>query len=332
MRGAGTLSRIAGAILASSALLAAACALGLCAGSSGFDPQALAALFTGAEADPVTSAIILKLRLPRVLMAMAAGATLATGGLVMQALLRNPLAEPYILGVSGGAAVGAIAALILALSHTASMFAAFAGGVLTLLLVLCVARGRGLAGSDSLLLSGVMINAFCSALILFFVSMVPDDRASGVLHWLMGTVPAAGADRLALTASAVLPGLAVIFLLSHRMNLLTMGTDTARSLGVGVKRVSAALLLITTLMVSAVVCQTGLLGFVGLVVPHILRLVLGPDHRVLVPACALCGAAFMVICDTLARTLPAQGEMPVGVLTAMIGAPLFILLLRRSRQ
>lgn len=314
------------------AIAAACCALGLSAGPNGIDPSPLLDILTGNGKESITTAIILKLRLPRVIMAVIAGAALSASGLVMQALLRNPLAEPYILGVSGGAAVGAIGALILALSHTMSMFAAFAGGTITLFLVFAVAHGRGSGNNGSLLLSGVMINAFCSALILFFVSMVPDNRASGVLHWLMGTVPPAGLTELYLTGGTVLAGLCIIFILSHRMNILTMGADTARSLGVSAMRVTVILLLTATFMVSAVVCQTGLLGFVGLVIPHLLRLILGPDHRVLVPASALGGGAFMVLCDTLARTLPQHGEMPVGVLTAMIGAPLFILLLRRSAR
>ena len=324
--------RILKAALPMGLLLLLACWLGLSAGSSGFSFSDLSYILWNDAADPVRSSIILNLRLPRVCLAVLAGAALSSGGLVMQALLRNPLAEPYILGVSGGAAVGAIGALILSLSHAAAMTASFFGGLVSLFLVLTVAGRRTSTGSDSILLSGVMINSFCSALILFFISMVPAGRAAGVLHWLMGTVPSADGSAILLTLAVILPGSLLIFALAQRMNLFQLGHDTARSLGVNVRQTSIILLVAVTLMVSAVVCQTGLLGFVGLVVPHLLRIIFGPDHRVLVPASFLGGGAYMVLCDTLARALPSQGELPVGVLTAMIGAPLFILLLGRKKS
>jgi iron complex transport system permease protein len=312
-------------------ILALTCWLGLSAGSSGFSLLDPARLFLGNGIDPVRSAIILDLRLPRVCLAVLAGAALSAGGLVMQALLRNPLAEPYILGVSGGAAVGAIGAIILSLTHIAAMATSFAGGLISLFLVLMVAGRRASTGTEAILLSGVMINAFCSALILFFISMVPAGRAAGVLHWLMGTVPSASWSSILITLAVVLPGSILIFALGQRMNIFQLGQDTATSLGINVRATAFILLATVTLMVAAIVCQTGLLGFVGLVVPHLLRLVHGHDHRILVPSCILGGGAYMVLCDTLARSLPSQGELPVGVLTAMIGAPLFIILLMRKR-
>lgn len=324
----------------SRSLLAASGALGLAlvavtwialsVGPDGFHPADLRLLLGAAAPDDIRAAILLKLRLPRSLMAMLAGAGLSCSGLVMQALLRNPLAEPYILGVSGGAALGAIVGLVWGLALGASMTAAFAGGMLSLLLVLALARGRDTAFRGTLLLSGVMVNALCSALILFALSMVPGHEASRVLFWIMGNVPSPAPSALLLAAGVVGAGLLALFLLSQRMNLLAMGADCARSLGIDAGRTAILLLTITTTIVSAIVSQTGLLGFIGLVVPHALRKVLGADHRVLVPACALGGAAFMVLCDTLARVIPSTGELPVGVLTAMIGAPLFMLLLWRS--
>ncbi|GAU08748.1 FecCD family ABC transporter permease [Desulfoplanes formicivorans] len=313
-------------------LLVLACWLGLSAGSSGFSLLDPARLFLDSGMDPVRSAIILDLRLPRVCLAVLAGATLSTGGLVMQALLKNPLAEPYILGVSGGAAVGAIGAIILSLAHVATMAISFAGGLASLFLVLTVAGRRASTGTEAILLSGVMINAFCSALILFFISMVPADKAAGVLHWLMGTIPSADPSSIILTLGVVLAGSILIFALAQRMNIFQLGHETAASLGIDVRTTAVILLITITLMVAAVVCQTGLLGFVGLVVPHLLRLVHGHDHRILVPSCILGGGAYMVLCDTLARSLPSRGELPVGVLTAMIGAPLFIFLLTRKRS
>jgi iron complex transport system permease protein len=324
----------------SRSLLAASGALGLAlvavtwvalsVGPDGFHPEELGLLLGAAAPDDIRPAILLKLRLPRCLMAMLAGAGLSCSGLVMQALLRNPLAEPYILGVSGGAALGAIAGLVWCLALGASMTAAFAGGMLSLLLVLALARGRDTAFRGTLLLSGVMVNALCSALILFALSMVPGHEASRVLFWIMGNVPSPAPSALLLAAGVVGAGLLALFLLSQRLNLLAMGADCARSLGIDAGRTAILLLTITTTIVSAIVSQTGLLGFIGLVVPHALRKVLGADHRVLVPACALGGAAFMVLCDTLARVIPNTGELPVGVLTAMIGAPLFMFLLWRS--
>jgi len=316
-------------VLILGALLAAVTWFGLSIGPDGFRP-ADPALLLGGDPDDIRLAVLVRLRLPRCLMAMIAGAGLSCSGLVMQALLRNPLAEPYILGVSGGAALGAIAALIFSLALPGSMALSFAGGMLSLLLVVALTYGRGITSLGTLLLSGVMINAFCSALILFFLSMVPDHEASRVLFWIMGTVPSPSSVELVTAGAAVCAGIAVIFALSHRMNLLAMGADSARSLGISVKRTAVFLLVVTTCIVSTIVCQTGLLGFIGLVVPHALRRVLGADHRILVPACALGGASFMILCDILARVLPRYGEMPVGVLTAMIGAPLFMFLLWRS--
>ncbi|WP_462325973.1 FecCD family ABC transporter permease [Desulfoplanes sp.] len=321
--------RILKACLPMALLLVFACWLGVSAGSSGFSLLEPARLILGDGIDPVRAAIILGLRLPRVCMAVLAGAALSCGGLVMQALLRNPLAEPYILGVSGGAAVGAIGAIIFSLTHIAAMAASFAGGMASLFLVLAVAGRRASTGTEAILLSGVMINAFCSALILFFISMVPAGRAAGVLHWLMGTIPSTDKASIGLTLGVVLAGSVLIFTLAQRMNIFQLGHDTATSLGINVRATAFILLTTVTLMVAAIVCQTGLLGFVGLVVPHLLRLIHGHDHRILVPSCILGGGAYMVLCDTLARSLPSQGELPVGVLTAMIGAPLFILLLVR---
>lgn len=304
--------------------------IGASVGPDGFHPSDLGLLLGGGAEDDIRLAILLKLRLPRCLMAVIAGAGLSCSGLVMQALLRNSLAEPYILGVSGGAALGAIAALIFGLTLAPAMSLAFTGGMLTLLLVLTLARGNGSGGT--LLLAGVMVNAFCSALILFALSLVPDHEASRVLSWIMGTVPSPAPAALILTGSVVAMGITALFLLSHRMNLLAMGMDCARSLGIDAGGTTVVLLTLTTVVVSAIVSQTGLLGFIGLVVPHALRRMFGADHRVLVPACALGGAIFMIVCDTMARIIPRYGEMPVGVLTAMIGAPLFMLLLARSSR
>ncbi len=275
--------------------------------------------------------IIWKIRLPRVLLAALVGAVLSLGGLVFQALLRNPLAEPYILGISGGAAIGAIIGIMIGLTGLAgSWILAFAGGMTTLFIVLGIVSGATMMKKESLLLSGVMVNAFCSAVIMFLISLTMDARLHNIMFWLMGDLSSAGPREITWLAIAVLPCFLIVFRVSHAMNLLLMGRDMAHSMGVNVRLTTVGLLVLTSFMVSTTVAQVGLIAFVGLVVPHLLRLLLGPDHRELVPACIFGGAGYMVLCDLLARILPRHGEMPVGVITAMVGAPLFIYLLRRS--
>jgi iron complex transport system permease protein len=314
-----------------SAVLAVVALIGLAVGSSGSSLRILwAALLRGDDADPVAAAIIWQIRLPRVVLAAAAGGTLALGGLVFQALLRNPLAEPYILGISGGAAVGAILGMLAGLAPFPGVsLLAFLGSMTTLILVLGLAGGRAASRKDSLLLGGVMMNAFCGALIMFLISLSQDSQVRHILFWLMGDLSLVGRDQLSLLLSLPL-GMVIIFLLARPMNLLLLGRDTAASMGIEVRTVSLVLLVLTSFMVSIVVSQTGLIGFVGLVIPHIFRLLLGPDHRLLIPACLLGGGAYLVACDLAARTLPTAGEMPVGIVTALLGAPLFIFLLWRS--
>jgi iron complex transport system permease protein len=295
--------------------------------------SALAALFSPRESDPVLYSIVWGIRLPRVLLATIVGATLSLGGLVFQALLRNPLAEPFILGVSGGSAIGAIIGILLGLSRFPGIcFTSFLGSLGTLALILIMSTGKSILRKDALLLSGVMVNAFCSAIIMFLVSITQDARLHNIIFWLMGDLSASDLPQVAILGAILIPCFVIIFVFSHAMNLLMMGKDMARSMGINIKAVTLVLLIVTSFMVSATVSFSGLVGFVGLVIPHLLRLLLGPDHRILVPACLFGGAAYLVLCDLLARTLPQQGEMPVGVITALIGAPLFIILLKRSRK
>jgi len=313
-------------------LLAAAICMGLAAGSTGYGIFQVFESLGGGDSRLVHD-IIWKLRFPRVLLAALLGATLSLGGMVFQALLRNPLAEPYILGISGGSAIGAIIGILLGLARFPGVWlTAFAGSLATLGLLYVMASGRSMVRGNTLLLSGVMVNAFCSAVILFLVSMAQDSRLHNIIFWLMGDLAAATNDKVIALAATVIPCFGVIFARSHALNLLTLGNDMARSMGVNIKGVTSMLLVVTSLMISATVSYCGLVGFVGLVMPHMLRLILGPDHRILAPAAILGGAAFMVVCDMLARTLPSQGEMPVGVITALIGAPLFVYLLRKSNK
>ena len=282
-------------------------------------------------AHPMDKAIIWQIRMPRVVLAAVAGGTLALGGLVFQALLRNPLAEPYILGISGGSAVGAILGMFAGLSVFPGIsLTAFLGSMITLGLVLVLARGKSPLSKHSLILGGVMMNAFFGAMIMFLISLSQDAQLRHILFWLMGDLSMISSEHLPVLL-AVMPCMAGIFLLARPMNLLLLGRDTASSMGVNVNLVILILLILTSLMVSVVVSQSGLIGFVGLAVPHIFRLILGPDHRLLIPSCLLGGGAYLILCDLAARTLPREGEMPVGVVTALIGAPLFIFLLWRSR-
>jgi len=314
-------------------LLLASSLLAVSTGSSGTNFSEILNLLSGAgDSDSTGHTILFQIRLPRVILAAAVGATLALGGLVFQCLLRNPLAEPYILGISGGSAVGAIIGILLklALFPGVSLFA-FGGSIVTLTLVLALAAGNLSIRKDSLLLGGVMMNAFCGAIIMFLISMTQSSQVHHILFWLMGDLAMFTNQQLPILLG-VLPSFIIICYLARPMNILLMGRETAATMGINVKAVTLTLLIATSFMVSIVVCQSGLVGFVGLVIPHIFRLLFGPDHRLLAPACILGGSSYLILCDVLARTIPAQGEMPVGIVTALIGAPLFIVLLRRERR
>ena len=312
-------------------LLAAALLLGLGLGSTTLSPGQLLDAFR--EPEGMTATILFRLRLPRVLTAALVGAALSLGGLVFQAILRNPLAEPYILGISGGAAIGAIIGILLGLATFPGVsLLAFLGSMGTLLLVLVISSGQAALKRDSMLLSGVMVNAFCSAVIMFLISLSSNFKLHSIMFWLMGDLSSADMGRVTLLAIVLIPCFLLVFTFSHPMNLLLMGKEMALSMGVNAWGITLLLLVTCSFMVSATVATCGLLGFVGLVIPHLLRMALGPDHRILVPACLLGGAAYMVVCDMLSRVIPRQGEMPVGVITAMIGAPLFIFLLKRSHR
>jgi len=290
-------------------------------------------LLKAKESDPMLDTIIWQIRFPRVLLATLVGAALSLGGLVFQALLRNPLAEPYILGISGGSAIGAIIGILIGLSKFPGVsLTAFAGSIAILLLILVMSSGQTILKKDALLLSGVMVNAFCAAIIMFLISMTQDSRLHNIIFWLMGDLSMVDIGHAGILAAILCPCFILIFWFSNSMNLLLMGKEMAQTMGVNIKAVTVILLVVTSFMVSATVSYCGLVGFVGLVVPHLLRLVFGPDHRVLVPACVLGGGAYLVFCDVLARVLPKQGEMPAGVITAMIGAPIFIFLLKKTRR
>ena len=314
-------------------LLVAAAFVGLGVGPSALSPSEVAAVLLGGDASAATADIVLRVRLPRILLAGLVGASLAVSGVLFQALLRNPLADPYILGVSGGAALGGIAVLSLGgafgLGHTAVPPAAFAGAVATTFLLYAIAGVGGRLSATNLLLTGVVFNAFASAAIVFMVSLAGLREGASIYLWLIGSLSAIRVDVAGWVALFLFAGLATALPMARNLNLLTLGEEGAAQLGVEVERVKRVLLIATSLMVGAAVSVAGLIGFVGLIIPHLLRLVLGPDHRLLVPAAALGGGAFLMLCDTIARSLLSGPELPVGAITAIVGGPLFLWLLRR---
>ena len=291
-------------------------------------------LFQG-TGEPTSRDIVLGVRLPRVVLGLLVGAALATAGAIFQALLRNPLADPYVLGVSGGAALAAIAVLalggILGISTSMVPLAAFGGGLFATALLYWVSGGPGRSGPTGLLLTGVVFNAFASAGIVFLASIAGFFDGSRIFLWLIGHLSAVEINAAGMVAASVGIGLAVALALSRSLNLIALGDETAAQLGVPVDLHRRLLLLSTSLMVGAAVAVSGLIGFVGLIVPHALRLIIGSDHRLLIPAAALTGAGFLVLSDTLARTVLDGRELPVGAVTALIGGPLFIFLLRRAQ-
>jgi iron complex transport system permease protein len=310
--------------------------IALASGPSEIGLGEIFSLISGASTDPATRDIVLGVRLPRVVLGLLVGAALATAGAVFQALLRNPLADPYVLGVSGGAALAGIAVLalgsVLSLSTAWVPLAAFGGGLLATFLLYWISGVRGRSSPTGLLLTGVVFNAFASAGIVFLASVAGFFEGSRIFLWLIGHLSAVDIDAAGIVAASVAAGLVTASVLARSLNLLALGDETASQLGVPVESHRRWLLLATSLMVGAAVAVSGLIGFVGLIVPHSLRLVVGSDHRLLIPATALTGAGFLVLCDTVARTLLEGRELPVGAVTALVGGPLFIFLLRRAQE
>jgi len=306
------------------------------AGSGG-----LAELFGGnSEADRNLHRIILEVRLPRVLLAALIGGALTVAGTVFQALLRNPLADPFVLGVSGGASIGSVLAVLLGVgSAGAGVFAgidgrmplAFLGALGALILIERIATVGGRLTVYTLLLTGAIFNAFSGALIYFLQSIASLQQLHDIVFSLMGHIPSTGFPTLGLLTVGIMTAVILLFLQARNYNAMTLGEEGAMQLGVNVEKVKRTTFLLGSLLTGLAVAVAGLVGFVGLVVPHILRLVLGPDHRLLIPCSFLGGAAFLVLADLLARTMIAPGELPVGVITALVGGPFFLYLLRTRR-
>ncbi len=313
--------RLVRVVLAGLAVLAGCLALSLALGSATLDLLHL---------DATSRVILLEVRLPRALLAGAVGACLATAGVAFQALLRNPLADPYVVGASSGAALGAALAILLGLTAVLPL-AAFAGAVAAMAFIVRLARIGGTLPVDTFLLAGVVVGSFLWSLVSFLLTLAHQDMPR-IVFWLMGSLADARWSQLPMILPYLALGLGGLFLASLTLNLLTLGEEAAIPLGLPAERAKLWVLLGATLLTAAAVSVSGLIGFLGLIVPHLCRGLVGPDHRLLLPAAALGGASFLMLCDTLARTLLPGQELPVGVITALLGAPFFFWLLYTRRR
>ena len=284
------------------------------------------------EALGTTSVILLQVRLPRVCLGFLVGSCLASVGVALQALLRNPLADPYVLGVSSGAALGVSLAVLFGIGTTVLALSAlpvcgFMGGLLALLVIYRMAATHDRLPIHSVLLAGVILNAIFSALIMFITSIMEPNRSFGMMAWLMGSLTAPAYPALAALSIYLLVGLVLLFKQIRVLNILALGEEPARSLGIDTERAKRFIFLVSALLTGAVVSVSGMIGFIGMIIPHAVRLVIGADHRLLMPASALVGGMFLMVADTIARTSFVPSEVPVGIITALAGGPFFVYLL-----
>lgn len=307
------------AALAAASLLAA-----LLSGSVDLDWRGLLL----GDASPAVRAIFLELRLPRAIAAFVVGGLLALSGSLMQVLLKNPLADPYLLGVSGGASVGALGAVFLGAASIASI-GAFIGALSAVAVVFGLARGDTSFKHARLLLTGVVTASGCGAIVALMLSLAPDSQLRGMVFWQLGDLSGGGWPMLAM--STLLLSVLITFPAARAMNVLVQGDISAQALGVPVNRVKRMAYFVASACAAAAVTTAGAIGFIGLVAPHLTRLLLGTDHRLLLPGALLTGGTLLAVADTVARTLLAPTQLPVGAITAVIGVPLFLYLLARAR-
>jgi iron complex transport system permease protein len=324
-------------VVVASAVVAGALALagflGLATGPAPLGPGDVAAALLGRARSDVAATVVLELRLPRVILAALAGGGLAVAGAALQALTRNPLADPAVLGVAGGAALGAVLGHLGGLGGSLAgtigpSAVAFVGALVAAGIVYLIAASGGSIPIQTLLLAGVITGLFFSAVITLVVSLVDFAQLGGILHWLMGSLGVVGYRPLGVIAIGTMAGAATIYGQARALNLLALGEESALQLGVEAERVKRLVFVATSLLTGVIVAQTGPIGFVGLIVPHGVRLAVGADNRLLLPVAALAGATFLVLADTLARLVVQPAELPVGVVTAFCGAPFFVYLLR----
>ena len=299
---------------------------------------ACAAVATGAVNIPFSELFaeqnrqILLLRSARVLLAMMAGAGLAVAGVALQAVLRNPLAEPYLLGTSSGAGLGAVAAVAAGLSGLLLPLCAFSGALGATFLVYMLARQRGRVPLQSLILAGVIVSVGLSSVIVFLLSISRSDSLHGQMWWLWGSLQVYDLRLLFWASCLVVPGIGILYFFSRDLNAISLGEEEALHLGIKTETLKKTIFFVTSLITAGLVSVCGTIGFVGLIIPHTVRLMVGSNHKVLIPVSCICGAVFMVLCDLLSRKLFAPLEIPVGVITAITGAPLFIILLKGTQK
>jgi iron complex transport system permease protein len=323
-------ARLALAVTLLTLVLAGSVAVGLMVGSQHVS-------FVEVLHDPFSRTLFFRLRLPRVTMALLTGASLSVAGAALQALFRNPLAEPYTLGVSGGGALGA--SIAIALGWTARMagipllfLGSFAGALFSVVLVRAMARSGVFMMPGALLLAGVVINLVCSAAVLTIQYVVDPNSALQILRWILGSLDVIGFATVWRMAVLLIPAWIAVLALARPLHLLAIDQDTAATLGVNVRRAETAVHLLCSLMVGVTVAVGGAIGFVGLIVPHAVRMMFGEDLRIVLPGSLLLGGAFLVLADALARTVLPSGELPVGAITGLLGGPAFLWLLRRRQQ
>ena len=280
-------------------------------------------------------AVIVDIRLPRILLAALVGCALAVSGAVMQGVFKNPMADPFIIGLSSGAAVGASISILLGLSIIIGIystpFLAFLGAVLTIFGVHFIARSEGKVKVETLLLTGIAIGSFLTAIISFMMYMA-NEQFRFLFFWLLGGLYKASWNTVTIAFPLILLGTVVIQLFARDLNAMTLGEEPAMHLGIDTESVKKILLIFSSLVAGTAVAFTGIIGFVGLITPHIMRILVGPNHRILLPASALAGGIFLIWSDTIARTILSPTEIPVGIITALCGAPFFVYLLQKSKK
>ena len=290
-------------------------------------------MLLGSRLDSTSWAILWDLRLPRVILAGIVGWSLSIGGVIFQALMRNPLAEPFLLGISSGAAVGAVAGILLGLLFWGGIpLMAFSGALITITLVLAIAQRARSIDPNTLILTGVIINAFFAALIMFAIATTSGEKLHSLLFWLYGDLSRGRFEDLWVMLPIIFSGSLILYGMARSFNLIASGEEVAAQLGVEVERAKWLSLIIVSLMCGISVAFSGIIGFVGLIVPHLVRMAFGTDHRLLLPASGLFGASFLIGADLLARTVISPSELPVGVVTAFLGAPFFLYLLYVKRR
>ena len=282
--------------------------------------------------------IIVQIRLPRVICGALVGAALATAGVAYQGIFRNPMADPYVIGASTGASVGSALVIVLGvgvslLGVNTLQILAFVGSLTTVLLVYTISRVGSKVPVTTLLLTGIAVSLFQNAIVTYMKTIASDKLLHGLTFWIIGSLaPTENWEKVWAILPLIIVGAAVAYMYARDLNILALGEDQAQHLGVEIERVKRILLVSGALMTAAAVSISGLIGFVGLIIPHLTRVLIGPDHRVLLPTSAIVGASFLMICDALSRVIMGSGEAPVGVITALSGAPFFIYLLRRKRK